>query len=748
MAGAVTSSTPADVDVGPKRSLLPRGWGSRRAAPLSAPAWAFVVATWVAAAAAVGLTAGDGDHDVVAFGVLASFGAIAKLRSVSVGRNTSRNTAVAFVVAGTLLLSSPLLALVAFALHVPEWLTRRVPWYIQSFNVANYALAAIVARSVAHAVGFDGDLRFAIAGASAAVTFVVVNHLLLAAVLRLARGHGVRETGLFAPGTLLVVLVLGGAGVALAFFWEANPWLVPTLVAPLALAHLSFSNVAELRASEERFRAMFESAATATLLIGLDGRIISANRSAAELFAADAHALAGRDYRSFLHPDTAPAPAFDRLVAGELDQYRVEQRLVTSSGDIVFGRVAVSLVRDADTDPQFVIAMVEDVTEQRELEERLRQAQKLEAIGRLAGGVAHDFNNMLTAIAGYTAFAQDRARDPELQADLQEIARATERATLLTRQLLAFSRKQVLQPELLNLNAVVKELEGMLRPLIGEDVVLTTSFDPTLAPIEADPGQLQQVLMNLVVNARDAMPTGGALSIETANAEVRPGDPAIEPGRYVTLTVRDSGHGIDGETLEQIFEPFFTTKETGKGTGLGLATVYGIVKQSGGYVAVESEPGEGTAFTIYLPTDLERAPARLEPEAPAAPAVAPPPPGRRRTVLLVEDEDVVRRLVRQVLEGAGYEVLEAADGDAALSLAAEQGVDVLLTDLVMPGVGGRELAQRLRERTPGLKVIYMSGYADSELLDGGPLQPGTELLAKPFSFADLRESVQRVLEAP
>ncbi|HWG56515.1 MAG TPA: ATP-binding protein [Gaiellaceae bacterium] len=750
MSAAVTAPPAIHPGVTPAADALPRGWQSRRPGGLPPPARAYlgaIVALALAASLVGGLPARDSMWS--AFAILTGVAALAKLVSVSVGRNSGRNVAVAFVVAGALLLPPALVGLMAFGLHVPEWLRQRVTWYIQLFNIAVYALAGVAAWAAAEAIGGHGDLRFALAGAAAAVVFVLVNHVVLATMLRLARGHSLRESGLFAPSTLATVLALGGAGIALAYFWRENPWLVPTLVAPLALAHLSFSTVAKLRESEERFRAMFESAATATLLIGLDRRIVSANRSALELFGDD---LVGTDYRKLLHPDQEPAAEFAALARGELDQYRVEQRLVTLAGDLVFGRVAVSLVRNADAQPEFVIAMIEDVTEQRELEERLRQAQKLEAIGRLAGGVAHDFNNMLTAIAGYTAFARDRAGgDAELASDLDEIRKATERATLLTRQLLAFSRKQVLQPELLNLNAIVVELESMLRPLIGEDVALTTRLDPALAPIEADPGQLQQVLMNLVVNARDAMPGGGSLVIETANADVAAGDPAIEPGRYVTMTVRDSGHGIDEATLEQIFEPFFTTKETGKGTGLGLATVYGIVKQSGGYVAVESEPGEGTSFTIYLPRDSDRAPvAGPEPEASPAeePARAVATAGSEtRTVLLVEDEEVVRRLVRQVLETAGYEVLEASDGEEALVVGRTRPADLLLTDLVMPRLGGREVADRLREHAPGLKVIYMSGYADATLLENGALQPGTELLEKPFTFATLTDTVRRVLEA-
>ena len=304
---------------------------------------------------------------------------------------------------------------------------------------------------------------------------------------------------------------------------------------------------------------------------------------------------------------------------------------MTKSGSTVVAHLATALVRDADGKPGYLIGMAEDVTEQRQLEEQLRQSQKLEAIGRLAGGVAHDFNNMLTAIGGYTALALEHAQSGSaLHGDLEEIRKATDRAALLTRQLLAFSRKQVLMPELLNLNGVVLELESMLRPLIGEDVELTTQLDPALGPIEADPGQLHQVVMNLVVNARDAMPDGGAITIATANADVGENDDAIEPGRYVTLTVRDTGEGIDEPTLRQIFEPFFTTKDAGKGTGLGLATVYGIVKQSGGYVAVDSELGVGSAFTIYLRRADGVVQQVVEPEPEPAPVVAVAPATARR----------------------------------------------------------------------------------------------------------------------
>ncbi len=729
------------------------GWQSRRVRALPLGAWVYSFATMAAAltgaAGAVATSTGVSVGDWERLALLAPIAAIAPLLAVSIGRNHSFHSGATFVVAGAIVLPPALLVLLVVLMHLPQWLKERYPWYLPSFNIANYTLSALAAWAVADAVGRGSDLATAGGGVAAAAVFVLANHLLLAGMLKLGRGHSFRETGLFSAVGLGSDVVLAVLGVAVAAFVFWNPWLVVTLVAPLALAHRSLSVLALLRESEERFRTMFESAATATILHDRDGRILTANSAAAELFGLTLAELKGRTHHELIHPEEGAPDDLALLLRGELDQYRAERRLVSATGETIYAHVAVSLVRDADTNPQYALAMIEDVTERRELEERLRQAQKLEAIGRLAGGVAHDFNNMLTAIGGYNTLAHERAPEGSpLRADLDEIRKATERAALLTRQLLAFSRKQILQPELLNLNAVILELEAMLRPLIGEDIVLTTRLDPALGPIEADPGQLQQVLMNLVVNARDAMPSGGALAIETANAEVAEGDATIAPGRYVALTVRDSGHGIDADTLEQIFEPFFTTKDVGKGTGLGLATVYGIVKQSGGYVVVESEPDAGTAFTVYLPRDAEARP-RPEPddEPPPEATIVEPEPAEpaTETVLLVEDEDVVRRLVRQVLEGAGYRVLEAADGGAAIELAREGHVDLLLTDLVMPKLGGREVAAELRRTLPDLKVIYMSGYADGGILENGLLQPGTELLEKPFAFADLTGRVRRVL---
>ena len=619
------------------------------------------------------------------------------------------------------------------------------------FNFSNYTLSALGAWAVAAAVGPGDDATFALAGLLAAAVFVAVNHTLLAVMLRLGRGHTFRESGLFSATGLGIEFVLALLGVAVGAFAEFNPWLLPALIAPLALGHRSLSTVALLRESEERFRTMFESAPTATMLLGVDGSIMAVNRSLEALLGYTEDEFRGHPVEDHVHPDDREngAELYAELVRGDRDSYRREAQFVTKDGRTVITHLAAALVRDADEKPDYVIAMAEDVTQQKQLEDQLRQSQKLEAIGRLASGVSHDFNNMLTAIGGYTAFALEHADEGSaLRSDLDEIRKATERAALLTRQLLAFSRKQVLTPELLDLNDIVAELETMLRPLIGEDIVLTMKLDPALGPIEADPGQLHQVVMNLVVNARDAMPAGGALSIETANADVPDdlGDGSIAPGRYVTLTVRDAGEGIDEATLSQIFEPFFTTKDSDKGTGLGLSTVYGIVKQSGGFIAVESEVGVGSEFTMYLRRATDVRQPRVEVTPPPVPLPAPAPQDAAgKTVLVVEDEDVVRALVRQVLEGAGFDVLVARNGEEAFALAAKHHVDVLLSDLMLPKLGGHEVADRLRSSHPDLKVLYMSGYAESGLFSDGVLPPGTAFLEKPFTFSELTGKVQGLL---
>jgi len=392
----------------------------------------------------------------------------------------------------------------------------------------------------------------------------------------------------------------------------------------------------------------------------------------------------------------------------------------------------------------------EDVTERRVLEQQLRQSQKMEAVGRLAGGIAHDFNNLLMVISGYSEFLLERlGAEPHLRGPAQEIASASERASSLTRQLLAFSRKQMLAPRMVNLNDIANENLKMLTRMIGEDIDLVLVPSKNLWPVRADAGQIEQVIMNLAVNARDAMPSGGKLTIETANVTLdedyaRVHSP-LRPGDYVMVAISDTGAGMDADTQSHIFEPFFTTKGT-KGTGLGLSTVYGIVKQSGGYIWVYSEVGRGTTFKIYLP----RVASMGEPAAQiAAPAQFQKVEPGTETILLVEDEANLRYLARQYLEKQGYKVIEAADGAVAMQIAVahEAVIHLLLTDVIMPGMNGRELAQRISEIRPNVKILYMSGYTENVIGHNGMLDAGVRLLQKPFNLRDLKSKVREVLDA-
>jgi two-component system cell cycle sensor histidine kinase/response regulator CckA len=383
----------------------------------------------------------------------------------------------------------------------------------------------------------------------------------------------------------------------------------------------------------------------------------------------------------------------------------------------------------------------------RQSQEQLRQAQKMEAVGRLAGGVAHDFNNLLSAILSYSEMVlDDLPADHASREDVEQIRQAGNRAAELTHQLLAFSRRQLLQLRIIDLNAVVAGVDRMLRRVIGEDIELRTVLSPSLGHTKADPGQLEQVLMNLAVNARDAMPTGGILTITTANAEVGGRHaahwPQVQPGGYVTVSVRDTGTGMSREVQERIFEPFFTTKGPGHGTGLGLSTVYGIVAQSGGQVFVTSEPGAGSTFTIYLPAhqaDIDVAAAR-PPRAPAR--------GGAETVLLVEDETLVRQLTHEILRRNGYRVLEAADGVEALAVVRDHAghIDLMLTDVVMPRMSGHELVELARPVRPEMRILYVSGYSEEAIARQGQLTKGIELLSKPFTPGVLTAKIRELLD--
>jgi PAS domain S-box-containing protein len=392
----------------------------------------------------------------------------------------------------------------------------------------------------------------------------------------------------------------------------------------------------------------------------------------------------------------------------------------------------------------------EDVTERRALEQQLRQSQKMEAVGRLAGGIAHDFNNLLMVISGYSEFLLERlGAEPHLRGPAQEIASAAERATSLTRQLLAFSRKQMLTPRIVNLNDVTTENLKMLTRMIGEDIDLVMVPSPNIWPIRADAGQIDQVIMNLAVNARDAMPSGGKLTIETSNVTLDEDyarfHAPLRPGDYAMIAISDTGAGMDSETQSHIFEPFFTTKGT-KGTGLGLSTVYGIIKQSGGYIWVYSEVGKGTTFKIYLPRVASAGESAAQVVAPVEYRKVEP---GTETILLVEDEANLRYLARQYLEKQGYKVIEAADGAVAMQIAVahEAVIHLLLTDVIMPGMNGRELAQRISEIRPNVKILYMSGYTENVIGHNGMLDAGVRLLQKPFNLRDLKSKVREVLDA-
>jgi signal transduction histidine kinase/CheY-like chemotaxis protein len=381
------------------------------------------------------------------------------------------------------------------------------------------------------------------------------------------------------------------------------------------------------------------------------------------------------------------------------------------------------------------------------IEQQLRQSQKMEAVGRLAGGVAHDFNNLLTAILIYSDLILNALdeRDP-LRKQVEEIQKAGNRAASLTRQLLAFSRKQILQPKIFNLNTTVRDMKDMMARLIGEDIELVTSFDRRLNDIEADPGQIEQVMMNLIINARDAMPQGGQIIIETTNISIDQGSylsrtKSLQPGEYVQLSIRDTGCGMDSQTASRIFDPFFTTKDEGKGTGLGLSTVYGIITQSGGHIEVESEPDKGATFRVYLPGLPKK---RLEKEESDSADISQSQPA---TILLVEDEEMVRGLLRTILKTSGYTVIEAGSGQEALALCEHYSapIHLMVTDVVMPHMSGRELAERLTESRPGLKVLYISGHTDDAIFKHGVMAAEMNFLQKPFLPDDLLGKIRELL---
>jgi two-component system cell cycle sensor histidine kinase/response regulator CckA len=505
--------------------------------------------------------------------------------------------------------------------------------------------------------------------------------------------------------------------------------------------------IARLRASERRYRDFFDRNPTAVFWNTLDGRILACSDAAVRLYGYSSKEELLATPAAQLY--AVPADR-ERLLADVTRDDGVvnrELRLKRRDGSEFWGLSSICLVPRDGGEPM-VEACVVDITQRKELEERLSHTQKLEAVGKLAGGIAHDFNNLLTTILGYSEILlKQLPPGAPHREDLREIQRAGERAAALTRQLLAFSRKQVVEPLVLDLNAVIRDTSKMLRRLVGEDMKLTLRLEPSLGHVCADVGQLEQVLMNLAANARDAMPQGGIIEIATRNVVLVEDDrrvsPFIVPGKYVELTVSDTGEGIEAEARAHVFEPFFTTKEKGKGTGLGLAMVYGIVKQSGGFVWALDRSGGGATLRVCLPLVDEPVTRR------------PPSPGEgvkslkgRQTLLVVEDEETVRNLSYGVLLGAGYTVLVARDGASALDVARTYGgeIHLVVTDVVMPGMSGRELAAHLKELRPGVKVLYVSGYTDEKIAAHGVLEPGTNFLQKPFTPSVLVRRVRDVLK--
>jgi len=511
-------------------------------------------------------------------------------------------------------------------------------------------------------------------------------------------------------------------------------------------------DVSDRRQLEEhhvRLTAVLEATPDFVGIADPNGRPLFLNRAGRQMVGCGEAEDLSRTHIETYHPEWAAEKVMNEGLPSAVRKgaWMGETALLTRAGrEIPVSQVIVAH-KYANGEVQFFSTIMRDLTERRKLEAQLHHSQKMEAIGQLAGGVAHDFNNLLTIISGYSEVLLARlpATDPASRL-LQEIHKAGERAAALTRQLLAFSRKQIIQPKVLDLNALVSEVGKMLRRVIGEDLTLTTVLSPRLGQVKADPGQIEQVLMNLAVNARDAMPQGGKFTIETANVELDQnsiqGQPEVQPGCYVLLAVSDTGCGMTEETKAHIFEPFFTTKDLGKGTGLGLATVYGIVKQSGGYIYVDSEPGHGTMFKIYLPLVEDGVPSGQSHTNPKT------SPHGSETILLVEDEDAVRSLTRYALQLHGYAVLEARDGEEALRVAEQhQGpIHLLMTDVVMPRMDGRQVAERLAQAQPGLKVLFLSGYTDDAVVRHGVLASEVAFLQKPFTPSALTQKVRDVLD--
>ena len=532
----------------------------------------------------------------------------------------------------------------------------------------------------------------------------------------------------------------------------------PTLELLAVLLSMAVSVAAEREARREqvealaRFETIFERAPIGIGLVSLDGRLVNTNSVMREISGRSAEELASRNVGEYTVPEDVDrvVELFVAMLNGEHDSYRHEHRLYSKDGEIVWVDSATVLLRDADGNPQGAVSMAQNITQRRAAEEQLRQSQKIEAIGQLTAGIAHDFNNLLLGMLGYTELAQAEVdADGEAAEYLRRIESSAQRAATLTGQLLAFGRRQALHAEPLELNALVSETVAMLRRVLGERIELLTVLDPALDAVHADSGQMQQVLLNLALNARDAMPDGGTLTIRTSNAEVGADDLRsleLEPGRYVVLSVEDQGCGMSREVSDRIFDPFFTTKSVGKGTGLGLSSTYGIVKQSGGHIEVVSELGRGSTFDSYLPAVPAAAIAKTEPVVPEPPrALSQAPEGNGRRILVVEDEEVVRTLLARTLERLGYVVETAEEPAVALPKLRERGDEfaLVISDMVMPNTTGAEFARQVAEWKPELPFIFMSGYTEDVVAQSGA---AGSFLPKPFTAEMLASTVREALE--
>jgi PAS domain S-box-containing protein len=490
-----------------------------------------------------------------------------------------------------------------------------------------------------------------------------------------------------------------------------------------------------VRASDKRFQAMFDAAALGILQCTIDGRILESNPAIQQLLGHKREELRNLHLRDFVHPAdmSVQMSLLSELASGVRDSYRTELRYLSKNNSSGWARLTGSLVRGPEQRPEFVIAMFEDVTENKRAEHQLREAQKMEAIGRLVGGVAHDFNNLLTGIMLYCDLLRAGLENNRLRHHAEEIRVASEHGAALIQQLLAVARQQVVEPQILSLNAIILQAQNLLQRLIGENIQIVTELAGDLWLVRMDPAQVQQIVLNLVLNARDAMPDGGQILLTTRNHPSH-----SDQGDSIELKVSDNGCGMNRETLSRLFEPFFTTKGPGRGNGLGLATVHNIVKQDGGSIGVESSPGKGTQVTIYLPRIIGTAVSSGKPETSVTKA--------NQTILLVEDNSAVLESMFRILTEAGYTVVEAANaGDAFVACRNHPGeIHLLISDVVLPGIGGHQVAQRVRQLRPGVKVLFISGYHREAI--SSPEQQEILYFRKPFNGSALLKRINEVLQ--